>query len=80
MTNVGVTSRYFRDGLDAYLIPARSEKQLAQAVLRLANNPALLDRMSGNSESFLQKNGFMKEEVLRRHEEVYKKLKSLSSW
>jgi len=72
-TNVGCIYKMIIDDETGYLIPSKDYISLANAIIKLLNNPKSWDYMGVNAQKLIEKN-FTLEIMVNNLEKVYKKL------
>ena len=68
-TNVGGIPDLISDGLDGILVPADDEQKMADAVLRLLDDPELAERLSRNGRVLAERSSW--ESVRKQWEEIF---------
>lgn len=79
VTKAGMTQKFFTHKKDSYLIPAKDERALGNAIVTLIKNPTLRKKIIKGSKSFLRNNGFSEEVIIKKINDVYNEIMKFTS-
>ncbi len=75
VTDVGGNPEIIQNNINGYLVPSDNEKAVAEAILKLYQNPLLRKQMSKNAKK-LAREKFDLRVMVRRYEKIYQQLSS----
>ena len=76
-TNVGGIPYAIKDGVGGFLVPQKNPKAIADAVLKLIENPQLMRKLGKEGRRYVEKK-FSINKIARIYKEIFKKVSRIS--